>query len=209
MSYIKKNILIILILILSSCLDADIHIDIKEDGSGESNVKYTLDNALLSLVDIDLNTKDFGIPITKEQVRSINTDSLKNTGFSKKETEDELKAEYGFTFKNIVDMQDINKDVYKVSYAKKDGKAKLNFVLFPGTNSNFVKASETNITEDQKDIIEPILSGHKINYIFNLPRQILSNNIGNLSKDKKTLTYSLSLDKLISVKDPIILKITY
>lgn len=182
---ILKSILVIAIVLLSSCLTLESHLSVNQNGSGSISFIYTLDKALNNIS--NLGEKDDIVPLnlSEEYIGSITTNNpgLKYSNYSTKEDEKNLYISVDFEFETIDDLNKLLPVENKIVISKKNNETTFSQTLVEETEE---------INSESMDIYRDLFKEHSVLLTVNTPENII-NVEGGIKKSNKVAVYQSSI----------------
>lgn len=208
----KSAIILIGILILASCMGAESKIKIKNDGSGNILFTYRISQMLLNMGESEgeeseteseseeKSNSDVPLPITKEdfekEVEGI--EGLTLIDVTQTETEQDLiiTAELEFDDVEILSQSEAFAE-WPVTFEKVDDTYVFTQVLSEGTGGD----SDAAMDEETIQMVESMFAGYEFVFSVEAPSPIKEYQLGELSPDKKTLTYTIPIADMMRIKE--------
>jgi hypothetical protein len=203
-------IILISILLFASCMGAESKIKIKNDGSGHISFTYRISQMLLNMGEAGEEEGDMGesegeedsdvpLPITKEdfQKNVEGIEGLKLIDVTQTETEKDLiiTAELEFDDVEILSQSETFSE-WPVTFEKKD-----NTYVYRQVLSEGVGEGDPNMDEETISMVESMFEGYEFIFSLETPSPVKEYNIGKLSADKKTVTYTIAIADMMRVKE--------
>ena len=148
----------------------------------------------------DEGTADLPLPITKEDFEKniAGIEGLKLIDVTQTETEQDLIITAELEFDNVETLaQSEAFREWPVSFEKVEDSYVFSQVLSEGTVDN----PEAAMDEETINMMESMFPGYKFIFSVEAPSPIKDYNIGELSTDKKTVTYTISIADMMRIKE--------
>jgi hypothetical protein len=220
--------LIILILLLGSCIGIDSTVTFNKDGSGMIKMEYRISN---SFTEMNEEGGTPPLPLSQESLRAALKDSSSLELISVKQRKDEkdtyITAE--IKFKAIEALTSLEAfSSMPMSLSKQGEKYKFEQLITEGESTtddesvseaitpegtissgelpdNSENSTEMYSDEELQAIMAPYFDGYELKFTVKTPAPIRNYNLGVLSQDKKSITYTLPLLQMQNLKEKTLL----
>ena len=202
--YFKLIFLLFVILILVSCIGIDTNISFNKDGSGKLSIQYKISKMVVNLGASNEEALIVPLPVSKDDFkRSIEkTKGLELLNFKQSEDEDNIYITAVIGFNKIENFKEMKGFNSMPATLKKQG----DLFLF---SQRIATKPEHIPDKDSLKMIDALFKGYKISFTIKAPKEIQSHNMGNLSPDKRTLTYSIPVAELVRIKKDTYLNLSW
>jgi len=202
--YFKLIFLISIILILVSCIGVETTISFNENGSGKLSIKYRISKMVVNLGSSDEETPVVPLPVSeKDFKRSIESaQGLTLLSFKQSEDENDIYITANIGFDKIENFKEMKGFSSMPATLKQKG----NSFSF---SQRIASKPEEIPDKDSLEMIDTLFKGYKISFTVTAPKEIQSHNLGTLSADKKSVTYSVPVTDLLKIKEDIYLTLAW
>jgi hypothetical protein len=189
-------LLLVIVMVLTSCLGIRSDLSFQNDGSGNIALTYQISALLQELGKIGEEEKPLPFPVHKEDfLRVVNeVEGLSLTSYSRTETDETIiiKAVISFTSPELLAYIDGSEE-------------KTIRITRQGDHTSFKQSLpvpvDEELSEDTIAMISEFFPDYKLVYVINTPRPILEYNCGELSKNKQSLTYEITILDILTIKE--------
>ena len=194
-SHLKATFVTLLIIfLLSSCIGIESRIRISNDGSGQLTLKYRVSRLITHLESTETNGNVVPLPLSREEFeRTVkNTDGLELVSYSRKEDEVDIhiKAKVNFNSIEALSAMD-NRTENSFSLRSEQGNSVISQIIYAGSDGQAP-------TRDSLEMMETFFSGYNLTFIIETPAEIYKHNLGELSADKRSVTYQISIPQMLA-----------
>jgi hypothetical protein len=214
-----KKLIVMLILagmLLGSCMGVESKIKLNPDGSGKINFTYRISQMLLNMGkgaegvegseeaegepaeggDSEGGESNIPLPMTKEdfekQIEGV--EGLRVLNVSQEENEKDLIISAELEFDNVENLnQSETFSEWTISYTKEGGTCVYKQLISEG---NTEPADEETIS-----MIESMFAGYELVFSVEVPKPIKEYNRGELSPDKKSVTYRIPISGMMALEE--------
>ncbi len=177
---------IAVVLMLNSCLGAKIHTSFNRDGSGSILMEFKISQIFYQMGAAEGGKGD-SIPLSADQLRE---DLGDQPGVSVREVSEEVGEEFNLIravldFENFVALE--KTDVMGDAVLSHEGKR----WIFRQKIADESEPSDEEVSEEELAQMKPFFEGYEISFIVTAPKKVISYNMGELSSDGRTVTYSV------------------
>lgn len=203
---LKATVVTLLVLfLLSSCIGIESRIKIKNDGSGQLTLKYRVSRLITHLESEETKGNVVPLPLSREEFeRTVkNIDGLELVSYSRKEDEVDIHIVAKVNFNSIEDLSAMdNRNENNFSFRSEQGNRVISQIIYPGSDGEAP-------TMDSLEMIETFFSGYNLTFIVETPAEINKYNLGELSADKRSVTYQISIPEILGDNDKKIFEVTW
>ncbi|MCD6123245.1 MAG: hypothetical protein J7K04_15525 [Spirochaetales bacterium] len=202
--YFKLIFLLFGILILTSCIGVDTTISFNDNGSGKLSIQYKISKMVVNLGASNEEAPVVPLPVSEDDFkRSVEkAKGLKLLSYKQSEDENDIYIAAVIGFNRIENFKEMKGFNSMPATLKKQGDS----FLF---SQRIATKPEHIPDEDSLKMIDTLFKGYKISFTIKAPKEIQSHNMGNLSSDKRTLTYSIPVAELVRIGEDIYLTISW
>ena len=196
----KKNsrlkaavITLLIVFLLSSCIGIESRIRINNDDSGQLTLKYRVSRLIAHLESAETKGNVVPLPLSREEFeRTVNnTDGLELVSYSRKEDKVDIRIEAKVNFNSIEALSAMdNRNENSFSLRSEQGNRVLSQIIYAGSDGEAP-------TRDSLEMIETFFSGYNLTFIVETPTEIYKHNLGELSADKRSVTYQISIPEIL------------
>lgn len=196
----KKNsrlkaavITLLIVFLLSSCIGIESRIRINNDDSGQLTLKYRVSRLIAHLESAETKGNVVPLPLSREEFeRTVNnTDGLELVSYSRKEDKVDIRIEAKVNFNSIEALSAMdNRNENSFSLRSEQGNRVLSQIIYAGSDGEAP-------TRDSLEMIETFFSGYNLTFIVETPAEIYKHNLGELSADKRSVTYQISIPEIL------------
>lgn len=216
-AFSKKILILLLVPFLTSCIDLNYEVSIKDGGSGVSKVNIKVDPVLISLLGLQSKYEKLNAFLTEKEIKAKLPKDFSLLSYSRVENQDgTFNVIFSFSFNNLnsfssVDFTDMGFQILSkdsIKYSSANGLDALFMSIYPGSESQTFKDITKDIAPSQFETAKNLFNANSVTIKINTPRAIKSNSIGVLSADKKSLNMNITLDKFLE-KEKILLNLSW
>ncbi len=182
----------LVVFLLSSCIGIESRIKINNDGSGQLTLKYRVSRLITHLESTETKGNVVPLPLSREEFeRTVNnTDGLELVSYSRKKDEVDIHIEAKINF-NSIDALSVmdNRNENSFSLRSEQGNRVVSQIIYAGSHGEAP-------TRDSLEMMETFFSGYNLIFIVETPDEIYKHNLGELSADKRSVTYQISIPEL-------------
>ena len=201
----KRYVLPILAaLLLSSCIGIETQISFRNDGSGTVRLNYRISQFMKNL-DVGKEEKTLPLPVSRDDfIRAAEgIDGLRLLSVNQRENEQDVFVEARMEFDRVEAVNQLSREgQIDASLAAQDGTRSFKLLIYRGQEN-------AEISEDSLKMVEAFFEGYELTYTINTPAPIKRYSLGELSQDKRTLTYRVTVPELLKQKKKIFLELAW
>jgi hypothetical protein len=192
------------VLLFFGCIGIETTMNINANGSGMIFIQYKVSQLLVNMGRTETEAeKQVPLPLAEEDFRQavMKAPGLTLHSFHQEETEADviIRAEIGFDSVGSLNNSEIFADM-PISFTKRGNSYVFSQLLTEGSEE---------MTEEQKQAMEDFFQGYELAFAITVPRKIIDYNRGELSQDKHTLTYRITMMQLLEFKQKTVLTLTW
>lgn len=203
-----------LTVLLFSCLGIELETVFHEDGSGTMTMKFVVSKELL---DMGEEQSGVGIPFTKEDLEDEfgSVEGVTVEEIFQEDTETDRIITAKLAFENFNDLSRSNEFPGEEASLSTNGNLTVFRMLMgqPRGDAGEGAAAEmpemAEMDEAMTAMIQSFLEGYTVEYRITAPKKIVKYSHGELSKDKKTISFFMSMGDFIMIEEPYFLEVVW
>lgn len=211
------TMVLIALLFFASCMGAESKIKINNDGSGNIFFTYRISQMLLNMGESmgeseegsEEDTKsEVPLPITKEDFEKNveGIDGLELIEVTQTETEQDIIITAQLKFDNVEALSQSEAfSEWPVTFKKEGNGYVYSQLLSEGTAND----GDSPIDEESISMVESMFAGYEFSFSIEAPTVIKDHNIGELSADKKTVSYTIPIADMMRIKERLELVVSW
>jgi hypothetical protein len=197
-------ILILTVVLLSSCIGIESEILLRQDGTGVLTLSYQI-SQFMKNIDAGREEKQLPLPVNEEEfVRTAEgIEGLRLTDIDEREDEENvyIRAELEFDSVDAVNALGQAGQI-GISLENQGETNTFRQVIFAGQKGEA-------ITEDSLEMIETFFQGYDLVYTITVPTPVQSHSLGDLSADGRTVTYTITVPEILKRSQPLVLEVVW
>ena len=201
----KRLLLVVIcVLTLTSCIGIESRISLKDDGSGTLQLAYRVSRFMKDL-DTAEETRALPLPVTREDFqRTVDAaKGLRLASLRQWEDEQDVHIEARLDFDRTEALNAIGReDQTGLSFSAADGKHIFRQQVYRGRNFE-------EISPETLQMLETFFDGYALSYLITAPAPILKYSGGELSADKRSLSYKTTIPQLLKSGDRVTLEVVW
>ncbi len=196
----RKRLLLplLLVLSLSSCLGSQSQFSLNRDGSGTLRLDYRISQFMRE-------DRSLPLPLSRQDFQRIveAAPGLKLLSLSQKEDENDVHISAALSFDKPDSLNALwDPERIGLAYGEEGGRHVLRQLLYRGRQAE-------EVSPDSLKMIETFFQGYELSYQFNAPAPIQSASVGELSQDRRSLSYKTTIPDLLKQQDKVLLEIAW
>ncbi len=195
-----RRILLVLALavLLSSCIGIDSKVKFNKDGSGVIVLTYRVSR---QLVDLGGLQDDVPLPLSEEDFRFAleGKPGLKLLRVKEKKDDRDVVIGAEISFDRIESFTELDSFRDMPMSLAKDGSE------YVFEQKLLAAQEDKESVDDEAELLSPMLDGYELSFTVTAPTPVTYYNLGELSRDKRSVIYTIQLAELISRIEEIIL----
>jgi hypothetical protein len=213
------TILTIIVLLFASCMGAESKIKIQNDGSGTISFTYRISQMLLNMGEEaggegtdeesgEEGNADVPLPLTQEDFeKSVEgIEGLRLIEVKQTETETDLIITAKLEFDDVESLSQSEAfSEWPVTFEKAGNSYVYRQILSEGQGEE----GDAAMDEETINMIESMFTGYEFSFSVETPSPIKEYNIGELSADKKTVTYTIPIADMMRIKEKLVFVVTW
>jgi hypothetical protein len=201
----KKLLLPILaVALLSSCIGIDSQITLQNDGSGTLLLNYRISQFMKNL-DAGKSDSLLPLPVSRDDFqRTVDTvPGLKLISLSQRENERDVLIDSRIAFTGIQALNSLGKDgQIELSLSNEGGLHVFRQQIYRGR-------SLEPISQESQQMIETFFEGYDLSYRVTAPAVIVRYSLGELSEDKRSVSYKTTVAELLKSGEKQVLEVAW
>ena len=195
--------LLVVLCLVSSCIGVETEITFREDGTGGVVLTYRISRVMANVGTVE-GDELIPLPVTEQDFRrsveSVAGLRLRRVTQSQDERDIFVKAEMDFddiaAFSRIESFTDM-----PASLVVSDGRSVFSQVITSGL--------EQEVSEDSLELVSLFFDDYEIAFKVNAPGQIASHSMGELSENRRTVVYRVSVVDLLTTPERRVLTVSW
>ena len=197
-------IVILTVVLLSSCIGIKSEILLRQDGTGVLTLSYKI-SQFMKNIDAGREEKQLPLPVNEEEfVRTAEgIEGLRLTDIDEREDEENVYIRAELEFDSVDAVNALGRaGQIGISLENQGNTNTFRQVIFAGQEGE-------EITEDSLEMIETFFQGYDLVYAITVPSQVKSHSLGDLSADGRTVTYTITVPEILKASQPLVLEVDW
>jgi len=197
-------IVILTVVLLSSCIGIKSEILLRQDGTGVLTLSYKI-SQFMKNIDAGREEKQLPLPVNEEEfVRTAEgIEGLRLTDIDEREDEENVYIRAELEFDSVDAVNALGRaGQIGISLENQGNTNTFRQVIFAGQEGE-------EITEDSLEMIETFFQGYDLVYAITVPSQVKSHSLGDLSADGRTVTYTITVPEILKASQPLVLEVAW
>lgn len=197
-------ILILTVVLLSSCIGIESEILLRQDGTGVLTLSYQI-SQFMKNIDAGREEKQIPLPVNEEEfVRTAEgIEGLRLTDIDEREDEENVYIRAKLEFDSVDAVNALGRAGQIGIGLENQGETNtFRQVIFAGQEGE-------EITEDSLEMIETFFQGYDLVYTITVPTPVQSHSLGDLSADGRTVTYTITVPEILKRSQPLVLEVVW
>jgi hypothetical protein len=189
---------------LCSCIGIESRIDLKSDGSGTLTLNYKI-SQFMKNIDVGREDKRLPLPVSEEDFRRTadGIAGLRLVDLEEREDEENVYIRAVLAFDDLEALNALGPEPgLGLSLIASGGERILRQEIAPGLQPG-------EISDDSLAMITEFFDGYELAYKIAVPAPIKRHNLGELSQDGRSLTYTATVPQLMQAAAPVILEVVW
>jgi len=210
----KLMLLLGIAILLSSCIGIKSNVSFNRDGTGTINMEYRISKMLT-----EMGEADVPLPVSEEDMKTAvsGNPNLTLKKVSQREDEKDVYITSEIEFKNVSEFTDLESfGQMPMSLEEKGGEVIFTQMISEG-KSEAAPPGETKEGESApeemdaatKEMMASFFEGYELSFEVNAPTEITYHNLGELSANRKSVTYSIPLLEMDSLEEETVLEVRW
>jgi len=208
-------IVVVVILLLTSCFGVEMKTVFNADGSGRMTIKFRVSQMLLEMGEEESGVE---VPLSKEDLTSQyeGLEGVTVIDVTEEETEEDriITAVIDFDDFNVLSSEEeLPGDEASLEIA--GGKSVLKILIGPPTGNEEEETADgadvppAEMDESMLAMMQSFMEGYSVDYTIVAPKKIVSHSHGEVEKDGKTLVFAMPMGEFIMIEDPYFLEVVW
>jgi hypothetical protein len=200
----KWFILILTVVLLSSCIGIESEILLRQDGTGVLTLSYQI-SQFMKNIDAGREEKQLPLPVNEEEfVRTAEgIEGLRLTDIDEREDEENVYIRAELEFDSVDAVNALGRaGQIGITLENRGDTNMFRQVIFAGQEGE-------EITEDSLEMLETFFQGYDLVYAIILPTPVQSYTLGELSADSRTVTYTTTVPEILKASQPLVLEVVW
>ncbi len=197
-------ILILTVVLLSSCIGIESEILLRQDGTGVLTLSYQI-SQFMKNIDVGREEKRLPLPVNKEEfVRTAEgIEGLRLTDIDEREDEENVYIRAKLEFDSVDAVNALGRPgEIGISLENRGDTNTFRQVIFAGQEGE-------EITEDSLEMVETFFQGYDLVFAITVPTDVKSYSLGDLSADGRTVTYAITVPEILKRSEPLVLEVVW
>lgn len=201
-----KNLLLsaVCILALSSCIGVESRISLNNDGTGTLQLDYRISRFMKDL-DVGKEEKQLPLPVSREDFeRAVAAaPGLKLAALSQREDEQDVRIEARIEFDRPESVNALGReDQMGLSFSSGSGQRTFRQQVYRGRNFE-------GLSPESLQLLETFFAGYELSYRITAPAPILQHSGGELSADRRSLSFKTTIPELMGSREERVLEVVW
>jgi hypothetical protein len=209
----KLMLLLGVAILLSSCVGIKSSVAFKRDGTGTINMEYRISKMLTEMAEGDGDTP---LPVSEEEMKSAlaGHPNLKLKKVSQREDDNDVYITSEIEFQKISEFTDIESfGQMPMSLEEKGGEYVFKQIISEGNEASDESAEGESSTEEMdaasQEMMAAFFEGYELSFEVSAPTEITYHSLGELSANRKTVTYSIPLLEMDALEEETVLEVRW
>jgi hypothetical protein len=191
-------------ILLCSCVGIESRIELRPDGSGTLTLSYKVAQYMKN-IDVGREDKRLPLPVSRDDFRRAadGIEGLRLLELDQREDEKDIYIRAVLEFDTLEALNGLGpKPGLGLSLYESGGERTLRQEIAPAARSG-------ELSEDSLAMISDYFEGYGLAYTLRVPAPIKRHNLGELSQDRRSLTYNATVLQLMQAVEPVILEVVW
>jgi len=200
----KWFILVLTVVLLSSCIGIESEILLRQDGTGVLTLSYQI-SQFMKNIDAGREEKQLPLPVNEEEfVRTTEgIEGLRLTDIDEREDEENVYIRAKLEFDSVDAVNALGRaGQIGITLENRGDTNMFRQVIFAGQEGE-------EITENSLETLETFFQGYDLVYAIILPTPVQSHTLGELSVDGRTVTYRTTVPEILKASQPLVLEVVW
>ncbi len=203
-------------ILLSSCIGIKSNVSFNRDGTGTINMEYRISKMLTEMAE---GEGDIPLPVSEEDMKTAvsGNPNLTLKKVSQREDEKDVYITSEIEFKEVSEFTDLESfGQMPMSLEEKGGE----FVFKQRVSEGKSEAAPSGETKEgesapeemdaaSKEMMAAFFEGYELSFKVNAPTEITYHNLGELSANRRSVTYSIPLLEMDSLEEETVLEVRW
>jgi hypothetical protein len=191
-------------LLLTSCIGIESRLVLRADGSGTLALSYKV-SQFMKNIDVGRQEKRLPLPVSEEDFRRTaeGIEGLRLVDVSQREDEENVYIRAVLEFDNLGALNGLSPEPglgLSLDVAGEDRVFRQ--LIAPAAGSEAA-------SEESMAMVEEFFAGYELAYRFTAPAPVKRHNLGELSEDRRSVTYNATVPQLLRAAEPVILEVVW
>jgi hypothetical protein len=197
-------IVVVIVILLSSCIGIESDILIRQDGSGVLTLSYTV-SQFIKNIDAGRSEKQLPLPVNEEEFRrsAENIEGLSLTNLEEREDEENIYIQAELEFDNVEAVNALGQEgQIDITLETQGDTTTFRQLIYGGQQGE-------EIDEESLEMIETFFEGYELVYSVTVPAEVQDHNLGDLASDGRTVTYTTTVPEVLKAPEPLVLEVIW
>ena len=197
-------IVVVIVVLLSSCIGIESDIRIRQDGSGVLTLSYTV-SQFIKNIDAGRSEKQLPLPVNEEEFRrsAERIEGLRLTDLVEREDEENVYIRAELEFDNVEAVNALGREgQLGITLETQGDTTTFRQLIYEGQQGE-------EVTEESLKMIETFFEGYELVYSVTVPAQVRDHTLGVLAPDGRTVTYATTVPDILRTSEPLFLEVVW
>ena len=197
-------VVVVIVVLLSSCIGIESDLRIRQDGSGVLTLSYTV-SQFIKNIDAGRSEKQLPLPVNEEEFRrsAERIEGLRLTDLEEREDEENVYIRAELEFDNVEAVNALGREgQLGITLETQGGTTTFRQLIYEGQQGE-------EVTEESLKMIETFFEGYELVYSVTVPAQVRDHTLGVLAPDGRTVTYATTVPDILRTPDPLVLEVVW
>jgi hypothetical protein len=197
-------IVVVIVVLLSSCIGIESDLRIRQDGSGVLTLSYTV-SQFIKNIDAGRSEKQLPLPANEEEFRrsAERIEGLRLTDLEEREDEENVYIRAELEFDNVEAVNALGREgQLGITLETQGGTTTFRQLIYEGQQGE-------EVTEESLKMIETFFEGYELVYSVTVPAQVRDHTLGVLAPDGRTVTYTTTVPDILRTSEPLFLEVVW
>ena len=197
-------IVVVIVVLLSSCIGIESDLRIRQDGSGVLTLSYTV-SQFIKNIDAGRSEKQLPLPVNEEEFRrsAERIEGLRLTDLVEREDEENVYIRAELEFDNVEAVNALGREgQLGITLETQGDTTTFRQLIYEGQQGE-------EVTEESLKMIETFFEGYELVYSVTVPAQVRDHTLGVLAPDGRTVTYTTTVPDILRTSEPLFLEVVW
>jgi hypothetical protein len=197
-------IVVVIVVLLSSCIGIESDLRIRQDGSGVLTLSYTV-SQFIKNIDAGRSEKQLPLPVNEEEFRrsAERIEGLRLTDLVEREDEENVYIRAELEFDNVEAVNALGREgQLGITLETQGGTTTFRQLIYEGQQGE-------EVTEESLKMIQTFFEGYELVYSVTVPAQVRDHTLGVLAPDGRTVTYTTTVPDILRTSEPLFLEVVW
>jgi hypothetical protein len=197
-------IVVVIVVLLSSCIGIESDLRIRQDGSGVLTLSYTV-SQFIKNIDAGRSEKQLPLPVNEEEFRrsAERIEGLRLTDLVEREDEENVYIRAELEFDNVEAVNALGREgQLGITLETQGGTTTFRQLIYEGQQGE-------EVTEESLKMIQTFFEGYELVYSVTVPAQVREHTLGVLAPDGRTVTYTTTVPDILRTSEPLFLEVVW